>query len=412
MSNLEPSAEKKLKTIDTEDILILPKPPKKKIIKVNSLKKPLDLKKEILEESALKSTSPKMTKQKLGQFYTTNYEYILQDLYIPNEQNLIMEPFAGQGDLLKFIQKYHNKTIHSFDIDPKSPSVIKRDTLMNPPSYCNSFIITNPPYLARNKSKSKELFDKYNTNDLYKCFIKQLCIDECNGGILIIPLNFWCSIRKSDIELRRDFLNIYNVLVINIFEERVFDDTSYTTCSFLFLNNKIHSDETISINIKPHGIKLTTQLNVSNNFTFGGHIYSLPQSKIFNIERATKSNIEENSVFLTNILVKCIDDSIHNKICMSIVSDSNRYIDDTPKSSARSYATLIINPKISLIQQKNLVNMFNSYLNEQRDLYYSLFLTNYRESNTIARKRISFSLVFEIVNYLLTDPKYSSIILK
>jgi hypothetical protein len=53
-----------------------------------------------------------------------------------------------------------------------------------------------------------------------------------------------------------------------------------------------------------------------------------------------------------------------------------------------------------------LVKDFNEFLNNQRDKYHSLFLTNYRESNTIARKRISFTLVFEIVNYLVSINKY------
>ena len=48
-----------------------------------------------------------------------------------------------------------------------------------------------------------------------------------------------------------------------------------------------------------------------------------------------------------------------------------------------------------------LVEKFNIFLNTNRDKYNSLFLTNYRESNTIARKRISFGLVYNICNYLL-----------
>ena len=60
---------------------------------------------------------------------------------------------------------------------------------------------------------------------------------------LIIPLNFWCSIRKNDISLRKDFMNKFSILHMNIFEEKVFDDTSYTICSFQFKlndnNNKI-----------------------------------------------------------------------------------------------------------------------------------------------------------------------------
>lgn len=36
-----------------------------------------------------------------------------------------------------------------------------------------------------------------------------------------------------------------------------------------------------------------------------------------------------------------------------------------------------------------------------REKYNSLFLTNYRESKKISRKRISFKLVYNICNYLL-----------
>ena len=111
-------------------------------------------------------------KKDLGQFYTTNYTHILKNMTIPEDITYIIEPFAGQGDLLKFLTKKY--TIECYDIDPKKDFIIKRDTLFNPPDYKNKFILTNPPYLARNKSKSKEIYNKYDVNDLYKCFIKEL----------------------------------------------------------------------------------------------------------------------------------------------------------------------------------------------------------------------------------------------
>ena len=46
-------------------------------------------------------------------------------------------------------------------------------------------------------------------------------------------------------------------------------------------------------------------------------------------------------------------------------------------------------------------------MKKNREKYHSLFLTNYRESNTIARKRISFNLAYEIVNYLLSEMNHS-----
>ena len=184
------------------------------------------------------SNSNTTYKKEKGQFFTTNYKYILQNLNIPNYIENIIEPFTGNGDLLNFISK--DKNIVCYDIDPKKNFIIKRDTILNPPKYKNKFVITNPPYLARNKSNDKTIFDKYHYNDLYKCFIYQLIESECSGGILIIPLNFWCSIRKTDIYLRKCFVKKFSVIHLNIFEEKVFDDTSYTICSFQFeLKNKL-----------------------------------------------------------------------------------------------------------------------------------------------------------------------------
>ena len=86
-----------------------------------------------------------------------------------------------------------------------------------------------------------------------------------------------------------------------------------------------------------------------------------------------------------------------------MVSNEKIYIDNTPKLSARSYATLIIEPKLNEQEQKKLISDFNNYMTRMRTKYNSLFLTNYRESNTIARKRISFQLVYDICNYLLSS---------
>ena len=113
-------------------------------------------------------------KQQLGQFYTTNYTYILQNFNISflrkKEIPIIIEPFTGKGDLINFLQYQVKKLLprkinllnyELYDIDPKFKNTIKRDTLIKPPVYKNKFVITNPPYLARNKSTNKSIYDKY-----------------------------------------------------------------------------------------------------------------------------------------------------------------------------------------------------------------------------------------------------------
>jgi hypothetical protein len=343
------------------------------------------------------STKDKTKKQKLGQFYTTNYTYILDGINIPNDVKNIVEPFAGNKDLVKFIKNPEKFIIECYDIDPKTTDTFQRDTLLNPIDLNNKFVITNPPYLARNKSSNKEIFDKYDVNDLYKCFIMQIINSDNNiGGILIIPLNFWCSIRKADVELRKKFLSKYNIKRLNIFEENVFNDTSYTVCSFQYekkINNIL-----IDTYIYPSKNNISLDLNNDNMYTIGGEIYKLKQTNKYTITRLTSENKSKNS---TNILVKCIDDNKNNMINLSYVSDDDKYIDETEKLSARTYATLLITPEIDHATQLTLIDNFNTFLNKHREKYNSLFLANYRESKDIARKRISFDLVYSITNHLL-----------
>jgi hypothetical protein len=331
------------------------------------------------------------SKQILGQFYTTNYAYILNGITIPDGIRTIIEPFAGNGDLLKFIKHPQTYNIECYDIAPKKKFIKKRDTIANPPKYQEKFILTNPPYLARNKSENKEYFDKYNTNDLYKCFLEEILTEnQCLGGIIIIPLNFWCSIRKNDIDLRKRFLSAYDIVLLNIFEERVFADTSYAICAFQFQPNKDKVIKRLKCVVYPSEKKLHITLQ---NATIGGEIYELPQNSTLSVDRLTHLN--ETSEYKTQILVKCIDDATQLGLSMS----KELYVDRTPNLSARSYATLVIKPKISQERQEELVKYFNVFMQKKRKKYHSLFLTQFREKT---RKRISFDLVYEIVNYILT----------
>lgn len=333
----------------------------------------------------------KIDKQTLGQFYTTNYKYILLNLFIPINIKKIIEPFCGNGDLLNFFDK-NKYTVECYDIEPKHKYIIKQDTIKTPPKYLNAFVITNPPYLSRNKSENKEMFDKNNVNDLYKCHIKDLLTNNSIGGIIIIPLNFFCSIRIMDIELRKKFLNIYIIKQLNIFEEQVFVDTTYTVCSFQY-EYKPNTNREIPIMIYPSKNKLSFLLNKENNYTIGGEIYNIEDNKDYKITR-----LLENEIPNTNLVLKAIDDNENSKIKLEYVSDDKIYYS---KISSRTYATLTIIPKINDEIQKKIATAFNEYLNDKREKYNSLFLTNYRESKKIARKRISFALAYKIVGMLL-----------
>lgn len=333
-----------------------------------------------------------MSKKKaLGQFFTTNVSKILQGMSIPNGITTIIEPFAGNKDLIQWIPDPSAYTIECYDIDPKHSNVQQRDCLLHPPIYDGKWVLTNPPYLSRNKSSDKTVFDKYKCNDLYKCFMLSLLESRgIIGGILIIPLNFFCSIRKNDVLLRKQFLKYFSITRVNIFEEQVFDDTSYSVCSLQFIRVS-NTISTIMTYLYPSGDNMLLHLNDANNYTIGGEIYLLPSSSSHTVSRYTKETSNLDAV--THIIVKCIDDTER----ISYMYDPFRtYKDDTEHLSCRTYAQLVIEPPLSPEKQQALVQACNSYLHRMREKYHSLFLTNYREGN---RKRISFDLIYSIVHY-------------
>lgn len=360
-------------------------------------------------------------KSQLGQFMTTNSEYIFQGMTLPNFKGKFIEPFAGNGDLVDFLvaRKIDRDRIDCYDIEPKHDYIQRRDSLLDPFDYSNYYVITNPPYLARNKSKDKTIFDQYNLNDLYKCFLTQLIHFPPKGGMIIIPLNFWSSIRSMDIDLRKNFLSIFNIDRLNIFEESVFSDTSYTICAFQFSRKEIQfsrKEMTYTIQIEnqvnnsvkawflPSNVQCDFLLNAENQYTFGGEIYTLPVNSNIKITRLTRLNEENSKNFITGLIVKCIDDGMNESqwIRLFYTEESNeikKHTDLTKDLTFRSYAVLVIEPALSKEKQQELVNRFNQFLTEKRIATRSLFLTNYRDKY---RKRISFDLVYRIVGYLLS----------
>ena len=232
-------------------------------------------------------------KQNLGQFYTTNWMKILKNLHLPKIGSKIIEPFVGAGDLLTYCKTLKApEDIECYDIDPiiSVPDAIQQDTLLNPPTYTGNTVITNPPYLARNKSKNKDIFDKYKTNDLYKCFIKEIIKQKPVSGIMIIPLNFWSGMRIADSSIRGEFLQNYDITHLNIFTESVFDDTDYTVSSFSFVLNPNKTTRSIKTTIVGHQLKeLTLNLKKEQKWVIGYDVLNTKQNPAIKFVRIVEN---------------------------------------------------------------------------------------------------------------------------
>jgi len=354
-------------------------------------------------DMSINNETAKEGKKMKGQFYTVNSSYILDGLSMPPKSaRCVIEPFAGKGDLLEWLVKNNNTLpLELYDIDPKKEGVVSRDTLMYPPNYKDSWILTNPPYLARNKSNKKEIFDKYDTNDLYKCFITSLTQQEqCAGGIFIIPAGFFLSPRDLDVRCRNDFLSKYKLLKVKYFEETVFPDTTTTVVAFAFEKSPVllteQSVEWISL---PSGDKRIFKMSKDNDWIIGGDIYKLSVPTGVKVRRHVEGQKLKDGEQRTSITLCALDSGTKDgRICLEY---KEGYVYPA-KECSRTYATLCVQGKtLSPEDQKKICHEFNTLVEKKRTETWSLFLPQFRESKEYARKRIPFELAYTIVLHLL-----------
>ena len=317
--------------------------------------------------------------------YTTQAEKICSNLvkYIPKEANLI-EPFVGNGDLLNLFPEHKWE---KYDLIVKQENIIQQDTLLFPPDYSNKWVITNPPYLAKNKATDKSIFIQYNTDDLYKAAM--LSMLEAEGGILIIPTNFLTDERTG--EVREKFLNRFEILEMNVFTQPVFESTTYSVCSFAFRKKDSKLVQNFCINIYPSEEKTTISISPEYNYRLAGEFYhSLDNTDIvFGRLIGTTSND-----FITNIKLYGLD-TRNDRI--RVEYEPNKYYG---KNTDRVYATFTSKKELTEEQENFLIAEFNKQLEAFRKQYCDLSMTNYRDYN---RKRIGFTFAYQLLSKIYKE---------
>ena len=241
--------------------------------------------------------------------------------------------------------------------------------------------------MARNKATDKTLFNKYRLDDLYKISMKTIL--EAEGGILIIPTNFFTD--EKSIEIRQQFLSVFQILQLNIFTKPVFETTTYSVCSFAFKRNK-NNKQQINVNIEPEGITTTIELNSEYNYRLAGEFYSSLESVPIKFGRLMET--ENPNEYTTHIKLYAIDTR----------TDPIRVeYDEIPfhgKNTDRTYATLTCKYPLTKEQEIILIEEFNSRLKTFRDKYYNLSMTNYRDYN---RKRIGFTFAYQLMSLIYEE---------
>jgi len=359
---------------------------------------------DILQNSNNKNFKLSNLNKKIkGQFYTTNSAYILDGFSLPpTDIRCIVEPFFGKGDLFEWLKNNGcNTEIEAYDIEPNNKDVIKKDTLLNPPNYNNVWIITNPPYLARNKCEKKEIYELYNTNDLYKCFIISVVKqNNCRGGIFIIPAGFFFSPRDIDVRCRDAFMKNFKITKVKYFEEKVFNDTTTTIVAFSFEKSNIElSQQNVDWIMMPSNIQITFNMTSLNNWIIGGDIYNLSIPENISVRRHIEGQKLRDNEQQTNITLNALDSGTQNgRINLTYIKD---YVYPA-KECSRTYATFRITGKtLNENEQIQICKDFNEFIEKKRKDTWSLFLPQFRESKEYARKRIPFELAYRIFLHII-----------
>lgn len=343
------------------------------------------------------------TKKDLGAFYSTNIKELFNIVYEDfikqyDKSKIIYEPCCGNGDIINYLinNDFLNidiSNIKYYDIINQSyKNVIIQDTIINPLDYNNSYIITNPPFLAKNKM-IKEMKDKYkdlkNCNDLFELYILQLLNCECLGGILILPSNFLFSYSNK---LRQQFIKKYEIKTLKIYEKQIFKDTTSSVIVFDFF---LRSNNNFNINAyllsKDKTENFIIELSQNNNFSYGEEIYKEKYKSELNIIRFTDEKLIKDDYYLSNIEIKTLDPKIKAEFIKSPKIN---------KLSDRSKINFVINYKLKENEELYVIKKFNKTLNKYRIKYHSLFMSSYREFN---RKRLNFDLIYIMLKNIINE---------
>lgn len=404
---------------------------------------------------------------KLGQHYSENKAliepYIEDIINAINHGKIIVDPFVGEGSLLFYAMnlveddklkqmildgrfcgyditdyniEYMTTRIYErfgIEVDEISEYFKVRDSLIDNTLPDNSYIITNPPYLAKNvvKKKFPEDFEIYfskrfsTQNDYYEIAINQYSFVD---GIWIVPSNLLSSNIMST--CRANIINNLNNVIV--YQKQMFSTTDIPVISYQLnlgsdnskLDIKFVSDEeTKLISYNLNGTLMMEDYEkikeTKNKLKIHQGFIDTKIAKGKNVVSVIDTSYKHKTISISDEQFKLLTDNVlmlrttdtgtkKGKLGIYLIDDlwgkeNNNCIGLITKVSSRVYTQLFFS-SLRIEEQIHLMIDFNTYINDMRIKYNSLFLTNYKNaSNGDIRKRITYKEVFSILNQLYID---------
>ena len=307
-------------------------------------------------------------KRELVQYFTTynpfqNSGFLNRAYECDLSKTTILEPFAGSNNLINMLQDMGLcSDFKSFDIEPKNKFVKRRDTLKNFPKGFK-VCITNPPYLAQNSAKRRNLeFPNIIYDDLYKYSLEK-CLENCDYVGAIIPASFFNA------NIFRERLSHYILL-----NSKMFNDTEHPVCLALFK-------------------KYSEDVDLYNDNKYLGKLSDLKK-------KLPKSNINMDIRFNVpngNLGLIAIDNTIEPSIKFV---NGEEISPDRIRVSSRSITRIMIPTKYKI---NNIIEKLNYNLNIFRKETYDLFLTPFKglRKDNYYRRRLDYKLAKKLIEETL-----------
>ncbi|MGM9970664.1 MAG: hypothetical protein ACI35S_09760 [Anaeroplasma sp.] len=309
----------------------------------------------------------------LGQFFTKHSSWAQPQVIefiqecINRGFRTIVDPFAGDGDLLQYARENFTnvKSVRGYDIDP-SLRWQTNDSLVNIPEYRNGIILTNPPYLASYSARRKgeEVYSKvakYFMNnsheDLYQVALERM-LEKYEYVVAIVPETFINSNFSKD-----------RLKIITILESEPFDDTECPVCVCCF----------------------TGQVNAPRDVKFyKNEKYICTYQDLIDCKKAPSKiiNIKFNSS-CGRIALRAVDNTKNNDVIKFMPVEDLDYDIDNIKVSSR----LITVIDIPEIEDYNLYSdICNEILEEYRSVMSDILLSPFKgnRKDGVRRRRLDY----------------------
>ena len=145
-----------------------------------------------------------------------DYDVFFKGFTKPPKGSIVIDPFADDDSTAKWLDK---KNIHiAYSSKESHPLGLRLDSLKDPPKYAGTYVVTTPPWTKKGEIADNTLFERFGTDNLYKCFIRTLLKSPAQGGSILLPLTFLVGVRDSEKKRRQDFFTMYKPLRINVFQ--------------------------------------------------------------------------------------------------------------------------------------------------------------------------------------------------